>query len=260
MMAPRVSIITASLNSLPALEKTVASVREQSFDDWEHVIVDGGSMDGTRDWLTSLDDSFTWVSEPDHGIADAMNKGIEMSTGEWILFLHADDTFRCSGSLEEAASRLDTDADVVSHHVEFVESHRSRRYRTRGFGWYLNFKATVPHQGAFCRRTLFDSIGKFDSAFSITMDYDFFLRAHRSGVRIEVIDAVISRMPATGISSDRQWQGLLQRFDEERQVQMKNSLGRLHRLMYSLYWPFYLMYRKLRTRINTTRAAESRAF
>jgi len=244
-ISPKISIITATLNNLPALRLTTASIDSQTFRGFEHVVVDGGSSDGTVEWLAKSD-STRWLSEPDAGIADAMNKGLSMVSGEWILFLHAEDTFADDDSLEGAMSVLHTEADIVSHDVEFIEGQRSRIYKSHGFGWRINFK-TIPHQGAFSRRTLFDRVGSFDTSLAIGMDYDFFLRAHRQGARVDVVDEVLTRMPATGISSKLDWNSLRERFREERTIHFRHALGPAQRLMYAIYWLFYLGYRWIRS-------------
>jgi len=245
-ISPKITIVTATLNNLPGLQLTAASIESQSFRGIEHVVVDGGSSDGTQEWLATKSGSILWISEPDLGIADAMNKGVSMASGEWVLVLHSEDTLVSHESLESAVRRLNTDADVVSYHVEFLKGNQSRIYKSRGFGWYINFKTTIPHQGALARRTLFGKVGAFDTGFTVGMDYDFFLRAHRHGARAVVVDDVLSRMPATGVSSSLQWGSLRARFREERTIQHKNSLGPLNRLMYSIYWPIYIGYRRMR--------------
>jgi glycosyltransferase involved in cell wall biosynthesis len=247
--SPRVSIVTATFNSLPGLQATVASVAAQTSDDYEHIVVDGGSSDGTQDWLVRADPSIRWISEPDDGIADAMNKGVKKASGEWILFLHAEDTFATEWSLEEALPALDTEADVVSYDVQVFERDLLRVFKSRGFCWHINFK-TIPHQGVFSRRGLFDKLGTFDTNLAISMDYDFFLRAHRQGARVDVTNTILSRMPATGVSSMLDWASLKERFREERIVQLRHVLGPAHRFMYSMYWPVYLSYRRIRSLVG----------
>lgn len=224
----------------------MASVASQTNTDYEHIVVDGGSTDGTPEWLGKVDVPIRWLSELDDGIADAMNKGVKLSSGEWLLFLHAEDSFAGHDSLEEAMRVLDTEADIVSHDVEFIEGNRTRIYKSRGFGWRINFK-TIPHQGAFSRRTLFDRVGPFDTGLAIAMDYDFFLGAHRQGARLVVGEKVISRMPATGVSSKLDWDSLRARFQEEQIVQLRHAIGPAQRLMYAAYWPLYLGYRWIRS-------------
>ena len=246
MKRPKVSIVTATLNNLPGLEQTVDSVDSQTFPDVEHVVVDGGSTDGTREWLWTRP-HLRSVSEPDSGIAEALNKGLEMASGEWVLVLHSEDTLIDRFSLAVASHVLETSADVVSFHVLFASRSGNRIWKTRGLSFRTNFKTTIPHQGAFCRRSLFERVGQFDNRFRVAMDYEFFLRAYRAGVDVDVVNTVLSRMPATGISSKTDWRSLRQRFEEERLAHRLHHYGPGLRLLYAGYWPLYLTYRKARS-------------
>ena len=106
MGAPFFSIITASFDAASTIRQTLESVRDQSFRDFEHVVIDGGSTDGTVDILREFDLTY-WHSEPDGGIADAMNKGVEKVTGKYVLFLHADDYLPDLAALQRCADNLD---------------------------------------------------------------------------------------------------------------------------------------------------------
>jgi glycosyltransferase involved in cell wall biosynthesis len=245
---PLVTVVTASFGALEGLKRTVASVREQDFRNVEHVIIDGGSIDGTVEYLESLGDAVTlWISEPDTGIADAMNKGIAQARGHYVLVLHAEDTFIDGGALARAAEHLSTSGeDIISFDVLFMRNGTRQAYRSRAFCWKTWFKTTIPHQGAFCRRDLFDRIGMFDSSFRIAMDYEFFLRALRRGATCRPVPETVSCMPATGTSSRLDWPSLRERFAEEARVQERHCPNRLMRAVYAAYWPLYLTYRRTR--------------
>lgn len=244
--APLISIVTATFNSLPALRRTVESVATQTFRDVEHVIVDGASRDGTLTYLEGLGCRVRWISEPDSGIADALNKGVAMTRGTYVLVLQADDVFAGPDSLAEAVPYLDDGPDIVSFDVLFQTAQGDRRIRSRGLTFWTNFKTTIPHQGAFCRRVLFDRIGLFNSSFQIGMDYDFFLRAHRAGTIVQRVPEILAHMPASGVSSEREWPSLARRFAEERRAHLAHCPGPAMRAAYALYWPAYLSYRRLR--------------
>jgi GT2 family glycosyltransferase len=246
--SPLVTVVTATYGALEGLKSTVASVREQDCRSVEHVIIDGGSSDGTVEYLESLGDGVTlWISEPDTGISDAMNKGIAQARGRFVFVLQAEDTFVDAGALGRAAKHLaDAGEDIVSFDV-LHESDQSRRMRSQGFGWRMAFKP-MPHQGVFCRRDLFDRIGMFDTSFHISMDYEFGLRALRRGATCRIVPEVVSRMPATGTSSRLDWPSLRQRFAEEGRAQERHCPNRLMRAVYAVYWPLYLTYRRTRAR------------
>jgi len=248
---PLVSVVTATFNALEGLRETVASVSQQSFKAVEHVIVDGGSTDGTKEYLESLGDTVRWVSEPDHGIADAMNKGIAMARGEYVLVLHAEDRFLDPDSLSRASSYLNGEWELVGFDVmlENMANGGSLRLRARPFSLATNFRMLVPHQGLFCRKAVFDMIGGFDGSFRIGMDYDHLLRAKRAGFSLQVVREVLSRMPATGISSREDWPARHALMMEQWRAQLKNFPGFLHRAVFSAFWsvfyPAFFVKRKL---------------
>jgi len=103
-MIPLISVITVCLNDLAGVERTYRSISGQSFDDFEWIVIDGGSEDGTVAFLQDLDESHVrWISEPDEGLYDAMNKGIEKATGKYLLFLNAGDELAAPDVLEKIA-------------------------------------------------------------------------------------------------------------------------------------------------------------
>lgn len=251
MTAPRISILTASFNALEGLRRTTASIQDQTFRDFEHIVIDGASSDGTGEWLASQSDAVRWVSEPDDGIADALNKGLAMANGDWVLILHSDDTFVHPSSLALASVHLGGPTDIVSFDVLFVTDSGSKRLRSRGLTLRTNFKTTIPHQGAFCRTGLFERIGLFDPRYQVALDYEFFLRSYRHDVGVKVVSEVLSAMPDTGISSRGDWASLAARFSEERSIHRLHAHQGLGRLIYLGYWPVYMGYRRLRYGISS---------
>jgi len=255
---PLVSVVTASFEALEGLKTTVESVRTQTCRDVEHIVIDGGSRDGTRQWLERQDD-LAWLSEPDGGIADALNKGVAMARGRYLLVLQAEDAFLNETSLAMAVPHLTGDADIVSFDVLFERAAGPIRYRSNGWTRKTNFKMTIPHQGAFCQRRLFERIGTFDPTIRVAMDYDFFLRAHRAGARVETVAEVLARMPDTGISSQLDWPSLSRRFAEERRIHRAHCRGPAMRAIYAVYWPLYLAYRRGRHGIQALLSGKERA-
>ena len=246
MSEVKISIITATLNALAGLKNTVGSVASQTYRNVEHVVIDGGSEDGTTQWLTKQA-GVRWISEPDSGIADALNKALDLATGEWILVLHAEDTLIDKFALSKAAPRLhQTASDVVCFGIVFASDSGDRVLKPSGMSRRANFKTPILHQGAFCRRSLFVRLGQFDTRFKIALDYEFFLRAYRARVSADVVDDVVARMPDTGVSSRSDWKSLRSRFSEERKAQLTHVEKRAHRVLYAAYWPLYLAYRKAR--------------
>ena len=243
----QLSIVTICFNSEEHLEQTIRGVIAQSYEDFEYIIVDGGSTDGTLDIIRKYEEHIDrWVSEPDDGIADAMNKAIDLATGEFIYFLHSDDYLESDASIADACRHLDDDNDIFLFSIFLEKDGNKTLHRPRGLNWWLNIKTGVFHQAAFCRKSLFERIGRFDAGFRIGMDYDFFLRAYKQGVTALRADIPVSTMRLIGISSRTDWPALLERFGEERAIQQKNNRSLWMRLVYAAWWFLYLPYRRVR--------------
>ena len=245
MSDKKISIITIALNAERYLEQTIASVVNQTYSNREYIIVDGGSTDGTLDIIKKYESEIdNWISEPDKGIADAMNKGIDLATGDYILFLHSDDYLVNSSVLERASEYLGDRFDIFFFQVLHDIHGQNQVSSNRPLGWLTNFKMGSCHQGQLCSRKLFQRIGKFDTSFKIDMDYDLILRAYRAGASCNSVNMPLAVMRLIGISSRTDWKSLRERFDEERRVHFKNCTTIWMRLLYVFYWMMYLPYRK----------------
>ena len=242
---PLISVVSASYNALEGLKATARSVAEQTYGDAEHIVVDGGSGDGTVDFLQSLGDRVRWISEPDDGIGDALNKGVAMARGEYVLVLQAEDYFVDAGSLAACARHLGGH-DLVSFGVQ-VESGAQRTYvESRGDGWRSRLHMTMPHQGLFARRQLFDEVGLFDTSYRIAMDYDWLLRARNYGATALAVKEAHTVMPATGISSRTDWPGMEARLLEFRRTQLAHAASSRGRKALRGWWSLYLPFKRLK--------------
>lgn len=242
---PTFSIITACLNPGESLIKCIDSVQNQGSSDYEHIIIDGGSTDGTIDRLRATKaPQLRWISEKDKGIAHAMNKGILLAKGEWLLFLHSDDWLSGSDSLDIAHRALPAFPAILSSPVKQYHTDQSTSI-IPNLGWCLKtrFKITLGHQGAFIHRDLFKQLGAYDESFQITMDYEWFLRAYHAEVPIIRLESILSEMSATGLSSRTDWPSLRMRFSEERRAHRLHTNGSSQRISYALYWSLYPAYR-----------------
>jgi glycosyltransferase involved in cell wall biosynthesis len=256
MSRPTISIITACLNADDHLRTCISSVQEQSFQSLEHIVIDGGSADSTTSILKGVDSSkLKWISEPDSGIAEAMNKGIRMANGEWILFLHADDQLISADSLKVAAERLPDSPGILSFRVELKsENGTSTLIDNPGWCFKTNFRTSLGHQGALIHRDLFNKIGTYDESFKIAMDYDWFMRAFHQGIPIHCHVETLSIMRDTGISSRTDWDSLAYRFSEEKRAHTKNTHGIFWKKIYQAYWALYPTYRKIKYAMSRSRA------
>ena len=245
MFKPKITIVTITYNSERYLEQTITSVIEQTYTNREYIVVDGNSSDGTLDIIKKYESEIdNWISEPDNGIADAMNKGIDLATGDYILFLHSDDYLVNSSVLERASEYLGDRFDIFFFQVLHDITGQNQVSSNRSLGWLTNFKMGSCHQGQLCSRKLFQRIGKFDTSFKIDMDYDLILRAYRAGASCNSVNMPLAVMRLIGISSRTDWKSLRERFDEERRVHFKNCTTIWMRLLYIFYWMMYLPYRK----------------
>ncbi|MCF8069592.1 MAG: glycosyltransferase [Desulfobacterales bacterium] len=242
-MAPKISIITISLNSERYIEQTITSVTTQSYKNIEYIIVDGGSTDGTLNIITKHESKIDrWITESDDGIADAMNKGICLATGDYIIFLHSDDYFTDIHSLSNAVLFLSKEWDIFLFNIFLSKNGKKKLYQPRGFNWWMNFKTGIFHQSAICSKELFLKIGVFDTSYHIAMDYDFFLRAYRAKMKTKKITHPLSVMRLCGVSSKIDRPSLKERLGEERRIHF-NCTASAMRFLYQLYWLLYPIYK-----------------
>jgi len=237
---PKISIITIAFNSEEYLQQTIQSVAAQTYSDIEYIVVDGGSTDGTLEIIRNNEQHIDrWISEPDNGISDAMNKGIALASGDFIYFLHSDDYLGSSDAIEESCRHLTTTDDIFLFNIYLENDGVKALHQPRGLSPWLRFKNGVYHQSTICSKRLFEDIGLFDESLRIGMDYDFFLRAYRRGTSAVDVDLPLGTMRLTGISSQIDWPSLRQRFSEERLIHRIHAESISMKVIYELYWLFY---------------------
>ena len=200
-----ISIITVNYNNKIGLNDTIKSVVGQQFDDFEHIIIDGLSNDGSKAVIeANLKVLDYWVSEKDGGIYNAMNKGILVSKGEYLLFLNSGDTLNDANVLNDVSKNLQTNKDIYYGDLELIhENYREVKIYPEelSFNYFFN-KGHIPHPSSFIKRTLFDDVYLYKEKFKIVSDWDFFLCAIcKYNVSYEHISRVISNYSTDGISS-----------------------------------------------------------
>jgi len=174
MAQPLISIITISYNCADAIERTIRSVLSQRNKDFEYIIIDGGSTDGTADVICRHNPHLAyWVSEKDRGISDAFNKGIAAAKGKYINLLNAGDSFSSPHTLEELASHLT--APIVTFRYKEENSGDYSRLVDEG-ETNIEAKALLGHQATFVHRDVYAAMGGYNGSYKIRMDFDFFLR------------------------------------------------------------------------------------
>jgi glycosyltransferase involved in cell wall biosynthesis len=208
----KITIITAVYNAAQTLADAMDSVLRQTYADIEYVVVDGGSKDGSVDVVRSYEPRFggrmKWVSEPDHGIYDAMNKGIRMATGDVVGILNSDDYFTADDVVEQVAQTLaDTQLDAVYGDIHFIRAgqpdrcvryYSSARFHPR----WLRFGFMPAHPSFYCRREVFERAGLYKTDYKIGSDYEMMVRLfHRYRIRTRYIPADFVTMRTGGAST-----------------------------------------------------------
>ena len=242
------SIITASLNSGSTIKQTLESIKNQTFPHFEHIVIDGGSEDSTVDILKAAEATYNlnWISEPDEGIADALNKGVRKSKGQYVIVIQADDRFLNPSILERVYPLLNKRRVsilcfpvILEHPIKGQVLRKPIRWL-----WWNHFKFIFPHQGCFVNQEVFGQVGEFRKEFKINMDYDFFYQALGKKVSVKFGKFPIVLMGGSGIGSDPNH--MVTRLKEERLVQRmneKNSLWKLAQLFFSLFYMPYKLKR-----------------
>lgn len=211
--APLISIIVAVYNCKATLQQCIDSVAQQTYPNKELIIIDGGSKDGTVELLEKNRSKFSyWVSEPDRGIYNAWNKGLEQTHGEWICFLGADDYFWDATVLERMVVQLEKlpkKIRVAYGKIMLISDDGQSPPRPIGESWELvkasfKFKSymNIPHVGTMHRRSLFEQHGKFDESFRIAGDYELLLRELKTGDAVFISDIITAGQRLGGISTD----------------------------------------------------------
>lgn len=185
----KISIVTASYNSVKTLADTMESVLGQNYKNWEYIVVDGGSTDGTVDLIRKYEPRFggkmKWTSEPDKGIYDAMNKGIQKSTGDVIGILNSDDYYTTTDALSTIASALsDEKLDAVYGDIHFIKEGEPnkvvRYYSSRQFKpFWLRFGFMPAHPSFYVRRAVYQKAGLYDISYKIGSDFEMMVRLFR---------------------------------------------------------------------------------
>lgn len=198
---PLVSIITIVRNGEATLEQTIQSVLNQTYNNIEYIVIDGGSTDSTLSIIRKYENQITyWMSEPDKGISDAFNKGIATSTGQLIGMINADDWY-CSDAIKLVVSQYKHRPSCIFHAKCQLWEREMKPYYVFSGRDDISYTMTINHPTVFVPQKLYDEVGLFDLSFKISMDYEWIMRAKLQGKKFYYIDKVISNMRLGGISN-----------------------------------------------------------
>jgi glycosyltransferase involved in cell wall biosynthesis len=194
-----VTIVTVTYNAEALLEETILSVLNQSFPHIEYIIVDGGSADGTVEIIQKYEAQIAfWVSEPDEGIYDAMNKAVSRATGKWINFMNAGDTFCSHQTLWDLFLHDVDDCDVIYGDRYYVKQHTKRLQKAKPIETILE-RMPFGHQAAFLRTSLMKQ-RLYNTTYRFAADYDLFVRLYREHRTFKHIDLPVCNFLAGGQS------------------------------------------------------------
>jgi glycosyltransferase involved in cell wall biosynthesis len=197
---PKISIVTPSLNQGQFLEKTILSVLNQNYPNLEYIIIDGGSTDGSMDIIKKYEKYIDyWVSEPDKGMYDAINKGIRLMNGDIWACLNSDDQYYLD-TLEKIVFYFSKspDVDIIFGNLDFVNDNGEFIYR-KFFPKFnlnrimrMNYLGVIPQPAVFLRRSVIENVGYFDPNYNYASDMDYFIRAGKN-CKIQHINLALTR-------------------------------------------------------------------
>lgn len=237
---PSITVVTIVLNAARTIERTIKSVIAQNYPNLEYIIIDGGSTDGTLEIVDRYSNSINLIlSERDSGIADAFNKGVVLSQGDWICILNADDWFD-EGALNRVAPFMIENTDVITAQTRFWKN-SSPSYVFYSAPEKLRKDTTIGHQSVFVRRSLHEKYGLYRTDLKFASDYDFFLRTYIAGAKYKTLDFVASNMQDEGLS-DTQWKAVYKEVARVQRERLNSKIAPTIRLGYKI----------LRTNISRT--------
>ena len=204
----KITILTATLNSEKTLEQTISSVVAQDYKDIEYIIIDGNSTDNTIKIIKKYERyGVKWISEPDDGLYDALNKGIEMATGDYFMVLGSDDSLYSKDSISKVVANLEPDTDVLSATVIVVDDKSKKCYKLYNHHASDNkkfFGEMIPHQGMIVK-TSFGKKYQFDKKYKIAADFKFFLQCYYcDNIKFKFIDEPVTFYSSNGLSANEE--------------------------------------------------------
>lgn len=205
------SVITVVFNDRENIQKTIDSIKNQTFKNFEYIIIDGGSTDGTTEIIEEnslyID---TFISEKDKGIYDAMNKGIKLASGEYVNFMNSGDVFHSDKTLSVVAKKINN-ADVLYGLTEMVNGLTENRVYSPNDPLKFYFNLPFNHQSAFIKTEIHKD-NLYNINFPIYSDFILFYTLHKKGLKFQRINEIIATYDTNGISADISRKSLIERY------------------------------------------------
>jgi glycosyltransferase involved in cell wall biosynthesis len=215
-MKPTLSVITIVYNNERDIERTMLSVLSQTYQQIEYVVIDGASTDSTLDIIKRYENRIaSLISEEDNGIYDAMNKGLKLATGDYVIFMNSGDEFYANNTVEKVFASAD-DADIYYGETEMIndqlQSLGQRRHKApEHFNWRsFNYGMSVSHQAIYIKRSLTEP---YDPKYKLSADIDWIIRAAKKAKKIVKVEGYVAKYLVGGMSKTKHRQSLAERFD-----------------------------------------------
>jgi glycosyltransferase len=227
----RISVIVSVFNNKDTIFDAINSIVSQSYGNIECIVVDAASTDGTLEIIKGFGDRInTFISEPDKGIYDGLNKGVLLATGDVIAFLHSDDVYANETVISDVVDIFDNDTQGVYGDLVYTDKKDINKvFRCWKSGVFsislLNKGWMPPHPTLFLRREVYQKYGAFDTSFKIAGDYDFMLRILKDNITVKYLPQVLYRMRVGG-ESNRSIKNILDKSKEDLRAMRKNEINK----------------------------------
>ena len=210
----KITVVTISYNAKVEIERTIHSVVNQRLADFEYIVVDGASTDGTVDIIRKYQNIITkWISEPDTGIYNAMNKGIDMATGDYCIFMNAGDVFANNNVLYQIDSFLKLGYDIYNGNAFYVKNREVLWYRKchKDVSLSYFYRSSICHQATFIKTDLLKSL-HYDEGFRMVSDWKFWIQTLcKGGASYLPVDVDVCCFDMTGLTNTNRERGLKER-------------------------------------------------
>lgn len=228
----KISIITSVYNNKETISESIESVLSQTHSEIEYIIIDGASTDGTVDIIKGYENRISkYVSEPDNGIYDGLNKGISLATGDVIGFLHSDDIYQHNNVLDMVVKVFnDHQVDSVYGDLTYVDKNDTsrviRHWKSGDFSLKKLHRGWMPpHPTFFVKRKIYEDAGTFDTSFKVAADYDIILRfLGKYKISVHYIPEVLIKMRLGG-ESNKSLKNIVEKSKDDLRAMKKNGIG-----------------------------------
>lgn len=206
-MALKISVVTVCYNSERTIRKTFDSIINQTNQDFEYIVIDGASSDNTVQLIKDFSESgkfkgvFRYISEPDEGIYDAMNKGINIASGQYVALLNSDDWYEESviNTLHEEILN-NPDVDIFYGFIRLIKDSKEYMVRRNNYDFIMEGKGLIQHPTCFVKKSAYKDVGCFDTSYRVCADQDLMIRMVKAGKKYKGVDSVITNFSMAGVS------------------------------------------------------------